>query len=586
MRGCEVHYLHAACEGYEVLKTLRKIDYPRKLIETLMNAKTGAVTSGVLAPLVLFYMLIDHVAITIIVALTAGQVILFIIRMIIVRGTLQIISTADKSRVDRGLKYYLLLLFGSTFLYGITGLVIFVYADMNTMFFFIMIISGLSAGSISTLSPVYHAVFIYNTVMILIFILTLLYLGTTSVHYFVAFFFMIYLFIVLPSSFRIYKALRDSFEQREKIKMLNSSLKEKVKELEEKNRSFQDLLDITMETIVIFDADTKIVDINQSGLDLFRLTEKREVLGRSITDFVPENELSKMQESLRHVISEPYEIELKKDDGMLFPTLSSGRDMVIDGEKVRIGTIWDLTQIKEKDRLLFQQSRQAAMGEMIGNIAHQWRQPLNALGLLMQNTYYSFESGELDEEQLRRSTEKGQRLMQNMSQTIDDFRDFFKPNKEVEHFSVSSAVNNAVELVSASYKNSAITLERILDDELMLDGYPNEFSQVFLNILSNAKDALQITSPDKAAVRIKSYNTDKSVIVEIEDNAGGIDEKIIQKIFEPYFTTKHRDVGTGIGLYMSKMIIENNMNGKIKVVNTVEGARFTITIPFLGEQEC
>ncbi len=569
-----------------MLKTLSKIDYPRELIETLLNARAGAVTSGVIAPLVLFYMLIDHVAITMIAALTAGQIILFIIRMMIAKSTLQIISTADKSRVERSLKYYLLLLFGSTFLYGITGLITFVYADMNTMFFFIMVVSGLSAGSISTLSPVYHAVFIYNTVMVLIFILTLLYLGTTSVHYFVAFFFMIYLFIVLPSSFRIYKALRDSFEQREKIEMLNNSLKEKVKELEEKNRSFQDLLDITMETIVIFDVDNKIVDINQSGLDLFRLKEKDEVLGRSITDFVPESELPKMQESVRHVTSEPYEIELKKDDGMLFPTLSSGRDMVIDGEKVRIGTIWDLTQVKEKDRLLFQQSRQAAMGEMIGNIAHQWRQPLNALGLLMQNTYYSFESGELDKEQLRRSTEKGQRLMQNMSQTIDDFRDFFKPNKEVERFSVSSAVNNAVELVSASYKNNAITLEQILDDELMLDGYPNEFSQVLLNILSNAKDALQITSPDKAAVRIKSYNIDKSVIVEVEDNAGGIDEKIIQKIFEPYFTTKQRDVGTGIGLYMSKMIIENNMNGKIKVMNTVEGARFSITIPLFGEQEC
>ncbi len=240
----------------------------------------------------------------------------------------------------------------------------------------------------------------------------------------------------------------------------------------------------------------------------------------------------------------------------------------------------------EQEQMLIQQSRSAAMGEMIGNIAHQWRQPLNALGLLMQNLYYSFESDELDLEQMERSMEKGQKLMQNMSKTIDDFRDFFKPNKEIEHFSVSSAINSAVELVSASYKNHNIELKQLLDESLMLDGYPNEFAQVLLNILSNAKDALDVNSIEDAYVHIKCHSTDDAVIVEITDNAGGIDEKIVEKIFDPYFTTKHQDVGTGIGLYMSKMIIENNMHGKITVINMEKGAKFTISMPLAKDKMC
>lgn len=407
--------------------------------------------------------------------------------------------------------------------------------------------------------------------------------ATTLGHHILLLLFVLYLFIVLPSAFRLYRGLRSSLDQREEIKALNMTLKEKVDELEEKNSNFQNLLDSTMETIVIFDETQRIVDINQSGVSLFSLENKAEALGKSIIDFVPEHELSKLKESLAHTDREPYEIELKKSDGELIPTLASGRDMLIKGKKVRIGTILDLTQIKQKDRLLFQQARSAAMGEMIGNIAHQWRQPLNALGLLMQNIYYSYEAGELEKKQLERSMRKGQRLMQNMSQTIDDFRDFFKPNKEKEQFNVSKVIRNAVELVSASYKNKEITLELNLDDTLILDGYPNEFAQVLLNILSNAKDALQITTPDHASVRIKSYNIDKSVIVEIEDNGGGIDEEIIEKIFEPYFSTKHRDAGTGVGLHMSKMIIENNMNGKLSVMNTDEGARFTMTVAPVGK---
>jgi signal transduction histidine kinase len=236
----------------------------------------------------------------------------------------------------------------------------------------------------------------------------------------------------------------------------------------------------------------------------------------------------------------------------------------------------------QKEQMLIQQSRLAAMGEMIGNIAHQWRQPLNTLGLIVQNIYYTYEAHELNQEYLEHSMNKSKKLTSLMSKTIDDFRNFFRPDKLQEEFFLSERVRSVSELISASYKNHSITIETELDDALHSVGYPNEFSQVLLNILTNAKDALIEQNVEKPTVWVRSFEENLSIVLEIEDNAGGISEEIIDKIFEPYFTTKDKSVGTGIGLYMSKMIIENNMGGKISVYNGKYGAIFRIEIAKKG----
>ena len=233
----------------------------------------------------------------------------------------------------------------------------------------------------------------------------------------------------------------------------------------------------------------------------------------------------------------------------------------------------------KQEQMLIQQSRLAAMGEMIGNIAHQWRQPLNALGLILQNLYYAQESGDLTQEYLERSMEKGQKLTENMSKTIDDFRNFFQPNKTVERFNVLASVYGAFNLISASYKNNNIGIDILVDDSIMIEGYPNEFAQVLLNVLTNAKDALLINNINESRVIIEAYLEKNILHVSILDNAGGIDEAILNKIFDPYFTTKDKDAGTGIGLYMSKMIIETNMHGNILALNEKEGAKFIISVP-------
>ncbi|AXX91519.1 two-component system sensor histidine kinase [Malaciobacter molluscorum LMG 25693] len=239
----------------------------------------------------------------------------------------------------------------------------------------------------------------------------------------------------------------------------------------------------------------------------------------------------------------------------------------------------EIEKQRKQEQMLIQQSKLAAMGEMIGNIAHQWRQPLNALGLVMQNIQFAYKTGDLDEEFIQRSVNKANMLTTNMSKTIDDFRNFFRPNKDKELFDVAKTVKKAIELMESTLQNHQINLKEDIKEDIKVYGFENEFSQSILNIISNAKDALVERKIKEAEIRIKTKQTQEEVIIEIEDNAGGIKEDIKDKIFEPYFTTKEEGKGTGIGLYMTKTIIENNMQGKIFIKDIQNGISFIIKLP-------
>lgn len=238
----------------------------------------------------------------------------------------------------------------------------------------------------------------------------------------------------------------------------------------------------------------------------------------------------------------------------------------------------EVAKNREKDVMLIKQSRQAAMGEMIGNIAHQWRQPLNALGLMIQNCYESFQCGEMTPEYLEKKIRRMTGLIQHMSQTIEDFRNFFRPDKEKQEFSLKEVVEKTLSFVKASFNNNNIKLIFEAEMDIRISGFPNEYAQVLMNILNNAKDALLEKKIEKPYVRISLTWKDKVSVVTVTDNAGGIPEDIIDKVFEPYFTTKDPGKGTGIGLYMSKTIIEKNMNGRLTVRNVAEGAEFRIEV--------
>jgi signal transduction histidine kinase len=242
--------------------------------------------------------------------------------------------------------------------------------------------------------------------------------------------------------------------------------------------------------------------------------------------------------------------------------------------------ITERTLLKEEkqkqESILIQKSKMASMGEMIGNIAHQWRQPLSQLSGLFIDIKSAYDYKELNTKYLDNSVEEANDLLEYMSKTIDDFRNFFNPNSIKEEFIIKDAVESAVRIVKSNLDFYQIELNINIDESYKITGFKNEYSQAVMNIISNAKDILiekNIKNP-----KIKIYlEKNKENILCIEDNAGGIKEEIIDKIFDPYFTTKY-EYGTGIGLYMTKMIVEDKMNGSVYAKNSPNGAIFFIEI--------
>lgn len=227
----------------------------------------------------------------------------------------------------------------------------------------------------------------------------------------------------------------------------------------------------------------------------------------------------------------------------------------------------------KKDLLMQEQTKLATMGEMVGSIAHQWRQPLNALSINIQNLEDDFEDGLINKEFIDEFMYKNKHIVDFMSNTIDDFRNFFRVDKEKVNFSVLGSVRSVVNIQSVILKNNNIKLN-IIGEDFFIFGFRNEFSQVIMNIINNAKDAFIEKNIVDREIVIKL----DSLKISIEDNAGGIDNEIIEKIFQPYFTTKNHGDGTGMGLYISKMIIEENMNGSLNVKNTDSGVSFEIIV--------
>jgi PAS domain S-box-containing protein len=239
-------------------------------------------------------------------------------------------------------------------------------------------------------------------------------------------------------------------------------------------------------------------------------------------------------------------------------------------------------ELRAKDRLMIIQSRQAAMGEMIHNIAHQWRQPLNNLGLLIQSIIFDHQSGELTPARLTRYREQGVELINFMSQTIDGFRNFFRADKEVKRFSIVQSAHKAYSLLAATLKEDRIEVVIEHGDEVYIDGYPNEYAQALVNLLGNACEVLLEREVAEPVIWVQARREGEFAVLTVRDNAGGISDEIIGQVFDPYFTTKNQvrgaGAGTGIGLYMSKTIVEKLMGGSLTVANVSGGAEFRIEV--------
>jgi len=240
---------------------------------------------------------------------------------------------------------------------------------------------------------------------------------------------------------------------------------------------------------------------------------------------------------------------------------------------------------RQKDHLMSLQARHAAMGEMIGYIAHQWKQPLNTLNMIVYDIAESALSKEAAKEDLDKSSHLANNLIQHMAQTIDDFRDFFKPGKEKMVFNINKQIEKALNLVYASLKSTGIPVANSIDHQINGLGFANEFAQVVVNILSNARDALMENMPNEPVIEISVQSVEGKNHLYFYNNGGHIPPKIMRDIFRPYFSTKNDSEGTGIGLYLSKIIIEKNMDGTIIARNKAEGVEFEIVLPIVDPCE-
>ena len=350
-------------------------------------------------------------------------------------------------------------------------------------------------------------------------------------------------------------------------KNLENIVNQRTIELKESHDEIKQILNTTMEAIFIFE-DGKCKDANVEALKLFKYNSKNDVIGKMALDFIAEDSHHIVKEKLKlDFVELPYEANAKRSDGSIFPALIKGNNLQLKNKTIRIATVLDLTELKNKELQLAEQSKMAAMGEMIGNIAHQWRQPLSVISTAATGIKIQKEFGLLDDEKLFEICDLINDNSQYLSKTIDDFRDFIKNDKNQKNFNVKEVVNSSVNIIKPVFTMNYITLIEDIDIDFFIDGYPNELNQAIINICNNAKDVLVTKDYEDKLIFISFIKREGDIVLQIKDNGGGIDEAIMKKIFEPYFTTKHQSQGTGLGLYMVFKIIQK-MNLNITVQNS------------------
>ncbi len=314
--------------------------------------------------------------------------------------------------------------------------------------------------------------------------------------------------------------------------------------------------------------------------EFFQMAESINQNFQNVEDNIKKNEIliKDATEVLKNIKGGNLGMRLtKKSDSAILNELKIMMNDMIDNLEYKIQE--EIDKRMEQEQILIQQSKLASMGEMIGNIAHQWRQPLSEISAIHMNMLATYEFNEFTKEYLEEKIDEADALTLYMTQTISDFQNFFRPEEAKKIFNVKYTCEKAHFIIKSSLNYHNIKLSMNVIDDAEVNGYENEYSQVILNILNNAKDVLILRKIKNPEIVIEIKSGKECHIVKIEDNAGGIEKEIIDRVFEPYFTTKHKSQGTGIGLYMSKNIIETNMNGYIGVKNTEKGACFTVKVP-------
>lgn len=364
----------------------------------------------------------------------------------------------------------------------------------------------------------------------------------------------------------------------EELHTVNDELEHKNKELAFVNEALNKVVEVINTDVLILDKNLDLF-LHTKGMERFfkiNYTHKINLSEIIINALVSIPDLfEKVKDVVQHKTEVEYDLII---DNRIYWFQIKSINFSSDDFGVIIG-FTDKTDIIRNQELMFQQSKLASMGEMIGNIAHQWRQPLNSLALNLFAIEKKFHTDAVNKDLFHTFVEESQKTIQHMSTTIDDFRDFFNPNKAKKLFKLSFVIDKTISFVHDSFKNHGITIYYDDKSDLEIFGYENEFAQVLINVFNNSKDAILKKKREGGFIRVAvTHSNENTAIITITDNGGGAPDEIINRAFEPYFTTKEKKDGTGIGLYMSKMIIENSMGGFIKMASIPHGMQTEISL--------
>ena len=354
----------------------------------------------------------------------------------------------------------------------------------------------------------------------------------------------------------------------------------------EKNR-FKKIIDFTPTPLILYNEDEEIILVNKTfeentGYMQQELPDIATMIEKLFKD-KNHKELLQIKKYYKNPVrktEEQQEIVTKfgeKRVGVLHAVALDIQENI--SKKMYLIAIIDITDLQKKDEFMIAQSRQAAMGDMLAMVAHQWRQPLSIISMLANNIRLQKELGnEVSENDINHLITGLNKQTAYLSHTIDDFRDFFKPDKMKETVSLNSILQKMMTLVGKSLQNNNIKLTHELQQEIILTTYPNQLMQILINLINNAKDAIKDNNINDGLIQITTTQKKKNLIINICDNGGGIDKSILDKLGQPYVTTKSKN-GTGLGLYMSIIITSKHLGGKLHWENKEKGSCFYITLP-------
>ncbi len=344
---------------------------------------------------------------------------------------------------------------------------------------------------------------------------------------------------------------------------------------------FEQLLNATMEGLLIFE-NNLCKDINTQLLNFINCKNKDKIIGKEFLDFIANDFKDTAMQNL--TLETTWECELLKMDGTTFPVLIKNSSLTSSNTVI---SVIDLSELKQKEKEIQEQKKMVALGELITNIAHQWRQPLSVISTAASGMELQKEMGILTDDNFFTNCSSIIKNTKYLSETIEDFSSMIdKDNKKII-VNLTNEIHSFLNVVNVLSKKNNINIVLELNNSIEIDGYKNQLIQCLINMFHNSKDAFENQKIDNKLFNIKTSIEEDKIIIKIKDNAGGIPEDVIPKIFEPYFTTKHQSQGTGLGLHVTYNLIVDGMNGMIDITNQTytyedkeyKGTEFIITLP-------